>query len=247
MRTVVIIQARMSSTRLPGKVLLPLGDKTVLGQVIHRVKRCPRLDEIVIATTDAPEDGAIVAEAERNQTAWFRGSLEDVLARYYGAAKASRAEVVVRVTSDCPLFDPELLGQMLDVFRALPQTAREMSYLSNTLKRTYPRGLDAEIFSFAALERAHRQAAKPYEREHVTPYIYEHPELFRLHSHQGPADHSSHRWTLDTPEDYQLLTSIYQALGGNGQFGTGEVLAFLGGHPELACLNAGVRQKTIQS
>jgi spore coat polysaccharide biosynthesis protein SpsF len=244
MKTAAIIQARMSSTRLPGKVLLPLGNNTVLGQVIQRVKSCRRLDEVIIATTDAPEDDAIVRECERLQTAWFRGSLTDVLARYHAAARARAVEVVVRITSDCPLLDNILLDTMVEKFRAASQNAPGLDYLSNTLRRTYPRGLDAEIFTFAALKKSHEQAAADFEREHVTPYIYRHPELFRLFSYEAAEDHSDHRWTLDTPEDYQLLQAVYQEFGRTeGLFSTAAVLNFLRKYPELAKLNAHVEQK----
>jgi spore coat polysaccharide biosynthesis protein SpsF len=244
MKTAAIIQARMSSTRLPGKVLLPLGDKTVLGQVIQRVKSCRRLDQVIIATTEAEEDDAIVRECERLDTAWFRGSLTDVLGRYHGAASAHAVDVVVRITSDCPLFDPILLDKMLEKFHALHQSGPRVDYLSNTLRRLYPRGLDAEIFTFAALRQSHEQAAADFEREHVTLYIYRHPELFRLFSFAAAEDHSDQRWTLDTPEDYQLLQAIFQELGrADGVFSTEDVLDYLKKNPRVAKLNAHIEQK----
>jgi spore coat polysaccharide biosynthesis protein SpsF len=241
MKKVAIIQARMSSTRLPGKVLLPLGDRTVLGQVIRRVKACPKVDQIVIATTPSADDDQIVAEASRNQTECFRGSLTDVLARYHGAALCVKAGTVIRVTSDCPLFDPVVLSEMLDEFE---RDAGQVDYLSNTLARTYPRGLDAEIFTFAALDEAFRSATLPWDREHVTPYIYGHPEQFRLKNHAGPADHSAHRWTLDTPEDYQLIQAVYRNLDKCGDlFSTAQVLDLLAQNPALARINAHIEQK----
>jgi len=167
-----------------------------------------------------------------------------VLSRYYRAADRSKAEIVVRVTADCPLLDGALLGTMMRAFAHSRQRGEAVDYLSNTLARTYPRGLDAEIFSFAALEHAYERAAEPFEREHVTPFIYNHPELFALRNFAGTEDHSRHRWTLDTQEDWQLIEAIYAALHRPGRlFGMQEVLAFLGREPALCRLNADIIQK----
>ena len=239
MKTVAIIQARMGSTRLPGKVLKPLAGDTVLGHVLRRVRQAKRLDAICIATTESPTDDPIVAESARLGVSCWRGSEQDVLARYLGAAQASEADVIVRVTSDCPLFDGALLDEMLAVFIATPG----LDYLSNVQARRFPRGLDAEIFTFTALARAHREATRQHEREHVTPYFYQHPELFRLHSFVGASDLSEHRWTLDTPEDWQFVEAVYAALGAD--FTTADVLNLLKARPELAKLNAHVEQKKL--
>ncbi len=230
----------MASERLPRKVLLPLGGKTVLARVIERVKPCPLVDEIVIATTDQPEDEVIVQEATKNGVKHFRGDLNDVLLRYYGAACASQADVIVRITSDCPLFDPELLTEMLKTFQ---QRNGQVDYLSNVIKRSYPRGLDSEIFTFAALKKMHEQARQPFEREHVTAYFYRNPAAgFRLENYEGKEDLSRYRWTLDTPEDYQLLQAIYD---GVNPITTEAVLKFLKERPELVKLNAHVEQKKL--
>ena len=241
MKKVAIIQARMSSTRLPGKVMLPLGNRTVLGQVIRRVRACARVDEVVIATSTSPDDDLIASEAVRNRMGCFRGSLADVLGRYHGAASIVGAEVVIRITSDCPLFDPAVLGDMIDAFE---HRSGNIDYLSNTLHRSYPRGLDAEIFTFAALDEAFRLATLPWEREHVTPYIYRHLEKFRRQNHSGLIDHSAHRWTLDTPEDYQLIQAIYKELDRDGAlFSTETVLKLLKQRPDLVTINAHIEQK----
>ncbi len=241
MKRVAIVQARMGSTRLPGKVLKQLADRPVLLHVVSRLRACPRLDEIVVATTGHPRDDVIAELCRRQGIACFRGRETDVLDRYYRAAAAAAAAVVVRITADCPLLDPYLVARMLDRFAAAqPQVA----YLSNTLKRTFPRGLDVEIFTFAALERAWREAESPAEREHVTPYIYRHPEIFPLLNYENDVDLSAHRWTLDTPEDWQLLTAVYRQLYRPGRPpGTEEVLALLERQPQLAALNREVRQK----
>lgn len=247
MKAVAIIQARMGSRRLPGKVMKTLGGDSVLAQVVKRVRTCSLLDDIVIATTDSADDMAIVAEAERLGLASFRGSSDDVLARYCGAAHMAAAEIVVRVTSDCPLFDGFLLQQMLVEFNALQQRWQPCDYLSNSLERTYPRGLDAEIFSRAALEEAAANATEAHEREHVTPYIYHHAEKFRLCHFKAAKDLSELRWTLDTPEDYQFLAEVFTRLGqGGAMFGTEQVLALLDAHPELVDINREIRQKELR-
>ncbi len=240
MRTVAIIQARMGSTRLPGKVMRPLPGGSVLEHVLARVRDAKRLDEAAVATTVAPEDDIIAENCGRWGVPCVRGSESDVLGRYQQAAAELRGEWIVRVTSDCPLFDGALLDRMLGTFDA--------DYLSNGLRRTFPRGLDAEIFTIASLERAHREARHDHEREHVTPYFYQHPELFRLQSFTGEPDLSHLRWTLDTPEDWELISAIYGALHRPGRnFSTEDTLALLRERPELMKLNAGVEQKKLPS
>jgi spore coat polysaccharide biosynthesis protein SpsF len=165
-----------------------------------------------------------------------------VLSRYYEAAKAHHADVVVRITSDCPLYDAALLDAMLARF----ETAN-VDYLSNCIERHYPRGLDTEIFTFAALEKAFYEAHLPHEREHVTPYLYQHPELFSVQSFVGEGDDFSHlRWTLDTDEDWQLVSRIYHALyEANPLFSTADILALIAREPEIATINAHIEQKKL--
>lgn len=238
MKTVAIIQARIGATRLPGKVLKKLCGRTVLDHVILRVRRARRVDGVIVATTTELRDDPVIAECEHLNVPSFRGSEQDVLGRYFGAAQASGAEAVVRVTADCPLFDGTVLDEMLAVF-----SGSAADYLSNVQRRTFPRGLDAEIFTFAALSRAHQEATHPHEREHVTPYIYQHPERFRLSSFEGPEDLSAHRWTLDTPDDWRFIQSVYGTLCDN--FSTADVLKLLRDQPELARINSHVRQKAL--
>ncbi len=246
MKVVAIIQARMGSTRLPGKVLRVLGSATVLEHVIHRVRRAPNIDDVVVATTESPNDVAIVEEARRLGVNVFCGSEVDVLSRYYFAAKQVNADVVLRVTSDCPLLDPEVMRAMVDKFQTLQRDYESVDYLSNTLTRTYPRGLDVEVFTFEALERAYREATSPAEREHVTPYLYRYPEKFRIGQYLSDVDHSRYRWTLDTEDDWQLLKQIFDRLGkGSANFSTGEVMELLVKEPQLAKVNTHVAQKTV--
>jgi len=244
MRIVAIIQARMGSTRLPGKVMKQLCGQTVMAHVICRVQACPLVDEVVVATTTSLVDDVIVAEAERCGVKWFRGSEEDVLERYYLAAKKYSADVVVRVTSDCPLFDPKVLSQMLEYFKTETVEGLKIDYLSNCLNRSYPRGLDAEVFTLSVLEKVFQEAHQLYEREHVTPYIYEHPEMFALYNQINDEDISTYRFTLDTEEDWKLIEAIYTSLYQYGEiFSTEEIISLLKVKPEMVTLNTHIKQK----
>jgi spore coat polysaccharide biosynthesis protein SpsF len=187
----------------------------------------------------------VAASGELGCTA-FRGSEVDVLSRYYLAAVGCAADIVVRVTSDCPLFDGEVLEAMLDRFVNLLAAGTHVDYLSNTLERSFPRGLDAEIFSFAVLKQAQFEATQSFEREHVTPFIYGHPERFKLRNFSAAENCSRYRWTLDTVEDWQFVEAVYVALNRPGKvFGMVEVLELLRDRPELAMLNAHVEQKKL--
>lgn len=240
MKTLAIIQARMGSSRLPGKVLMDLGGETVLGRVVRRLERSRETDDLVVATTEEPADEGIVRACEDLQVQCFRGSEHDVLDRYYQAAHFYSADAVVRVTSDCPVIDPELVDETVRKFRE-----ERADYASNVFPRTYPRGLDAEVFTAAALDRTWNEAREPHQREHVTPYLYEHPHIFRLASVSGSVDHSGHRWTLDTHEDLELLRAIYSRFDGRDDFSWQQVLRLMEREPELAELNSQVLQKSV--
>ncbi len=242
-RTVAIVQARTGSTRLPGKVLLDLLGQPMLAHVVARLRRCRSLDGIVIATTTEAEDDPIVALCRELNCDCFRGSRDDVLDRYFRAAREARASVVVRVTADCPLVASELVDQIVLEFARLQP---DVDYASNTLPpRSFPRGLDTEVFRFDVLERIQREDRNPDWREHVTPYIYRHPGLFRLHAVRNDADLSALRWTVDTPEDLELVRQIYSALGGN-DFSWRQALALVERDSRLRTLNAEVVQKCLQ-
>jgi spore coat polysaccharide biosynthesis protein SpsF len=240
MKTVAIIQARMGSSRLPRKVLKDLGGATVLDRVLNRLGRSRLIQESLVATTTEPADDAIVEHCERTGWKVFRGSEQDVLDRYYQATKYLNADVVVRITSDCPVIDPEVTDATIRAF--LDQHA---DYASNIQVRTYPRGLDTEVVTVQALERAWRESTKPYQREHVTPYIYENPGKFKLHGIENDVDCSQHRWTVDTPEDLQLLRAIYAQFGGRDDFGWREVLELVEADPSLADINRNITQKAV--
>ena len=242
MKVVAIVQARMGSSRLPGKVLREISGKSMLMRVLERLQRACSLDEILVATTDASVDDVIEQECRRLLVPLFRGSEEDVLDRYMQAARWMKADVVTRITSDCPLIDPEITDSIVRAF-----LAQRPDYASNTLDRTYPRGLDAEVMSFHTLERAWRDANQPYQREHVTPYICEHPEEFKLLSISADRNNNRHRWTVDTQEDMEFVRAIYARLGGRAEFSWQDILALLEREPELAEINGSIAQKELQA
>jgi len=239
-RITAIVQARMGSTRLPGKVLMDLGGKTVLARVVQRLRRARLLHEIVVATTVSPADAAIAEECDRLGVRVFRGSEDDVLERYYRAAAECGSEAILRITADCPVIDGELVDAVIQLW-----ADEKVDYASNGLRLTFPRGLDAEVFRRDALERAWREARLPHQREHVTPYFYEHPELFSLASLVNGTDYSHDRWTLDTDADLELLRAIYQSFGNRDQFRWKEIIQLMEREPQLCALNAHVVQKAV--
>jgi len=241
MKTVAIIQARMGSTRLPGKVLMDIAGRSMLAWVVSRTKRAATVDEVVVATTGLPADDAIVAECAAMDVPVFRGSEDDVLDRYHRTAEVFDADTVVRITSDCPLIDPEIIDRVVAAF-----TDNPVDYACNILARGYPRGLDVEVFSRAVLEETRHRAERPHERVHVTPYIYGHAERFKLHSVPYEDDHSDLRWTVDTAEDLEAVRGIAEALGGRDDFGWRDALEVVRRNPQLADINRSVRQKALE-
>jgi spore coat polysaccharide biosynthesis protein SpsF len=240
MRLIAIVQARMGSTRLPGKVLLDVAGQTMLARVVRRVQPARTLSGVVVATARGPAEEPIVRECAAQGVDVFRGDEGDVLDRFYQAARAHQAEAVVRITADCPLIDPGLIDLVVGAFlEARPD------YASNVLQRTWPRGLDTEVVALPALERAWREAAQPYERSHVTPYLYQNPDLFRLLSVTHPRDYSGYRWTVDTAEDLAFVRAVYERLGVDGTFRWTDVIDLLAEEPELADLNSSVWQKAL--
>lgn len=234
----------MGSTRLPGKVMMKLGDRTVLDHVVTRVKLASQIHEVVVATTTEKTDHAIVEECQRIGVKSFRGSEHDVLSRYYYAAIEFGADLVVRVTSDCPLIDPFIIDAMVAKYQS-----GEFSIVSNAspdlTHRTFPRGLDAEIFSFQLLERAFHKATKSYQREHVTPYLYE--TCDSIYYYKNPTDLSKYRWTLDTQEDLMLIQRIYDFFyKGKHDFFLADVISLFERNPSLYDINKNVEQKPVQ-
>lgn len=259
-RTVAIVQARTGSVRLPNKVLLDLAGQPVLVRVVERTRRAQLVDEIVVATTLEAADDAIEALCRQQGYPCFRGALHDVLDRYYQAARQFTAEVIVRVTADCPLIDPELIDETVAKFQR-----RQADFAANRLPppwhRTYPIGLDVEVCTFPALERAWREATQPFQREHVMPYLYEgvpetsvlstkdvliqSPRGFRvLVVHHDP-DYGSLRWAVDTPEDLEAMRQVYTYFGGRDDFSWKDVLQLYQQRPDLMQINAGVKHKSL--
>ncbi|PWH15611.1 MAG: acylneuraminate cytidylyltransferase [Anaerolineae bacterium] len=297
MNRIAFIQARRSSSRLPDKVLLDIGGKVMLQRVVERTRQAKRLDEVVVATTLAPEDEAIVQLCRKLGVAFARGNVFDVLDRFYQAALAFQAEVIVRITADCPLIDPNLIDQVIEAFfewgelsAPSPPTPRpegegrkpspltplpeshegvpRWDFAANRLpppwKRTYPIGLDVEVCTFQALERAWREATEPYHREHVMPYLYEEersvhvstlqlpplipavpPGFFRVLRVDHDPDYGFYRWTVDTAEDLQFVRQVYAHFDNQDNFSWLEVLDLVGRYPELAKINAAVSHKSV--
>jgi spore coat polysaccharide biosynthesis protein SpsF len=240
MRTVAVVQARMGSTRLPGKILRPLGGRPVLGWVLRAASAAVRIDDVVVATTTEVADDATEGLCRDLGVAVHRGSVEDVLSRFLGAVddEAPTADTVVRLTADCPLLDPALVDAAVGAF-----AAADVDYLATTQPRSLPRGLDIEVVSTAALREASAEATG-VERVHVTPFVYQHPDRFRLAGLVFHPDSSDLRVTLDTVEDAALLDALIDRLG-DRLLPWREVVAALRDHPELVALNAAVRQKEL--
>ncbi|OXB91657.1 cytidylyltransferase domain-containing protein [Parageobacillus galactosidasius] len=241
MKVAAIIQARTGSTRLPGKVLKKVLGKTLLEYQMERVKRAETINEIIIATTTKEIDDPIVQLCQKLSIPYYRGSEEDVLSRYYEAATEFNVDVIVRLTSDCPIIDPDVIDK---VVRYYLKNQDQYDYVSNTLTRTYPRGLDTEVFPYEVLKRVHEEAKELTHREHVTAYIYHHPDQFRLCNVSNEKDESKHRWAVDTAEDFFLVKNILETLYPiNSLFTLEDVIQVLQDKPEWIKINAHIEQK----
>lgn len=243
MKIVAIIQARMGSTRLPGKILKKLNGKTLLEYQLERVQRSALIDEIIVATTVKESDDAIVTLCNQLGVSIYRGSEDDVLSRYYEAAIQYKADIIVRLTSDCPLIDHIVMDEVIQLYL---DCLEEVDYVSNALKRTFPRGLDTEVFSISALKRAYIEAFLPQDREHVTAYLYMNPDEFRLANLECKQNWGKHRWTVDTEEDFELIKRIVERLYlNNPQFTMQDVLSLLKENPTWVDINAHIDQKKL--
>jgi spore coat polysaccharide biosynthesis protein SpsF len=240
-KIVAIIQARMGSTRLPGKVMVELAGEPMLVRVMNRVNRAKTLDEVVVATTSKCDDDVIVDLCKARKWSFFRGSEEDVLDRYYNAAIEYEANVVVRITSDCPLIEPSVIDLVVNVFL---HNQPEVGYCSNSLNRSFPRGLDVEVIDFDALKYAWREDNDPRVREHVTQYIIRHPEVFHQRSVSNSVDLSNLRWTVDTAEDLAFVRKIYEHFI-HDHFTWIEVLEVLKKNPDWLDIIRHIRQKLV--
>jgi spore coat polysaccharide biosynthesis protein SpsF len=243
-KVVAIIQARMAASRLPGKVLKTLGHQPVLAWMLARTRRAQLVDEVVVATTTDPSDDPVAEYCQQHGVAFTRGSMQDVLDRYYQAAKAFHADVIVRLTADCPFIDPNLLDDNLRTFlQAEPKLDFAANRLPPPYRRTIPIGLDAEYCWFEGLETIWREARGKHQREHVMPYFYEHPDRFRILHMTHEPDLGDLRWTVDTPEDLELLRRIVSYFPDRDDFSWQEVLDLVQQHPELSQINANIQHK----
>ena len=232
------MQARMGSTRLPGKVLMEAGGKPFLEHAFQRLNLAQSIDRCVIATTTEGNDDAIADFCSGQGWLCYRGPEQDVLARYYGTVLQFPADIIVRVTADCPLLDPSVIDQVVTLLlQDFPRTA----YVSNVLEpRHFPRGLDVEAFTWNALKEAWQYAAQPFEREHVTPFLRNQPERFPQKALRLEQDHSAHRWTLDTAQDQQLLARILEHAPEPMPWSS--ILSLVEAHPRWTELNAMISQ-----
>jgi len=243
-KTAAIIQARMGSTRLPGKVMKDLKGKPVLWHVIERVKQAENIDQIIIATTTHERDEIIFEKVKEWGVRAYQGSEEDVLARYYKSANKYDVDTVVRITSDCPLIDPHVIDEIVEYYNENDYTlvTNAGSDLNN---RTYPRGLDTEVFSFEVLEKSYNKAEEKYQREHVTPYIYE--KYDDIYYYKNNEDLSNYRLTLDTKEDFELIKILYDKLyQGKHDFYLNKTIEVLNKNKELLKINQNIKQKELK-
>lgn len=234
LKIVAIIQARMGSSRLPGKVMTNIAGKPMLYHVVSRVRRARRVDVVAVATSNNSSDDVLASYCVNEGIPCFRGSEDDVLDRFYQAAKYFDADIIVRLSSDCPLHDPDVVD--ITVNSLLEGDA---DFVSGGLETTFPDGLDAAAFPMATLERTWREATLTSDREHVTTYIHNNPGLFRSKTIRNDEDLSHHRWTVDEPRDLEFVRAVY-ALLGNTPFGMRDILALLEKHPELKSINKGI-------
>jgi len=259
-RVIAIIQARMSSSRLPGKVLLDIAGEPMLARVVTRTARAMSVNQVLLATTTDASDDPVAACCDSMGVPYTRGSLHDVLDRYYQAASQYKADVVVRITADCPVIDPLLIDDCVNTL-----LDGSFDFTCNRLPppftRTYPIGLDTEVCTFQALEHAWKAASETFHREHVMPYLYEGVKLsavsnqlskgissrkFKIAQLHHTTDYGAYRWTVDTPEDLEFMRQIYARFDGRDDFSWIEVLDLVHDNPKLMEINASVKHKTLK-
>lgn len=233
MKIVPIIQARMSARRLPDKVLMDIAGKPMLQHVIDRVRRAD-IGDVVVATSDDASDDRIALFCEKQGVPCFRGSLNDLIGRYYSAAQQYNADVVVRLTGDCPLLDPSVIRSVVDLY-----STGNYDYVSNVNPPTFPDGLDTEVFSFEGLENAYKNATLPSDREHIAPYFEKRPKEFRLGNVEHTQDLSMHRWTVDEQNDVTFVCSVFEHLG-TDVFSMNEIIALVEKYPHLRDVNQSI-------
>lgn len=236
-----IIQARLSSTRLPGKVLHYFSNNTLLGHIIDRISKSKFISKVLVATTDNPADSKLVDWLEQQGITYFRGDESDVLGRYYEAAREIKARHIARITSDDPFKDPEIIDAVAEMY-----FSKQLDFAYNNKPPTFAEGLDTEIFSFEALSLANASAIDPFEREHMTQYFYRNPDKFKQSNLASPTDYSHLRWTIDTEQDLLMTKTIYSHLyRPNSIFFARDILALIDKHPEIPQLNQNVKRSDM--
>lgn len=266
-KIVAIIQGRMSSSRLPGKILADIAGQPMLTRVFVRTSRARTLDEVIFATTTDASDDPVAEYCDFSGIPFTRGSLFDVLDRYYQTALQSKADVIVRITADCPVIDPALIDDVVKTVTSNQLSVNSMpfDFAANRLPppwtRTYPIGLDVEACTFKALKKAWKESTEIFHREHVMPYFYEGVQLttvnrqlqtglsprgFNIALLHHTTDFGDYRWTVDTPEDLEFIRQVYSRFDGRDDFTWKEVLDLVHDEPELAKINAGVQHKTLK-
>jgi spore coat polysaccharide biosynthesis protein SpsF len=243
-RIVAIIQARMGSSRLPGKILLDIAGLPMLARVVERTRYAGTIDEVVVATTVEKEDDVVAEYCQDRGYAYIRGDDDDVLSRYMKAARAFNADIIVRITADCPLMDPSVIDRTVKAFlSAYPDAQFGTNRGLNQIERTYPIGMDVEVMTFQALETAFREAKEPYQREHVTPFLYESVGRFEKTSIDASGAYGDQRWAVDTPQDLTFVREIYARLDDQENFCFEDVISLLEREPRLLEINAQIEQK----
>lgn len=241
MTVTAIIQARMGSSRLPGKVLKEVNGKPLLLHQIERLKTCRWIDQLLVATTNEQQDNQIVEFCEKYNINVFRGSENNVLERYYKAWEKFGGETIVRLTSDCPIIDAEIVDETIKYY-----LNNNFDYVSNTLERTFPRGLDTEVFSADALKVSYNSAILERDKEHVTPYIYTNPDKFKMGSYKGQTDYSQYRWTVDTEEDFELIERLLNTyIGKENELNLITAVNLMKENPAWFEINREIEQKKI--
>jgi len=238
----VIVQARMGSSRLPGKSLKKIGNDFIVEKVIKRLLLCKEVNDIIFAIPDSKKDDVLEDMLKKNNVKVSRGSEDDVLDRYYQAASSFNCDIIVRITADCPLIDPALIDAAVGFYKK-----NNYDYVSNSLERSYPRGFDCEVFSMKVLEISWRQAKNKHEREHVTPYIYLNPDKFNIYKITAPKEllRPDYRICVDTEEDFLLIKNIFDFFGQRDNMTAHEIVKLLDERPDLVSINRHVEQKKL--
>lgn len=237
-KIIAIIQARTSSTRLPGKVLMSIGNKTILEWVIERTKKASYVDEVIVATSTKKQDDIIEKLCKKLNIKCFRGSEEDVLSRYYEASKQIKANIIVRITADCPFADPLIIDEIIKI-----HLKNKNDCTMNNTENSYPRGTDVEVFNFECLEEAHLNADKPYQREHVSPYMWKDSKRFKVEIISKPFNYSHVRLCVDEIDDLTFLKELYKKLNGE-LFTLQDIMSVLNNYPHFLKINQHIKQKT---